>query len=115
MNKLDAVIRSVAAVAGPRPHFLNDPDNDRLLAIIMALAGELSSVYERLDSLEAVLASDFKLDRSKIDNFMPDADTAKARLDWQSAYVRRLLRILELELNELKDPGEELPGGMPRE
>jgi hypothetical protein len=109
MDKLEAVKRSVEATASARPHFLKDPDCDRLLAITLALAAELGTVYERLDTLEAVLAADHGLDRARLDRFEPDAATSKARLEWHDAFVRRVLRVLSQELNELKDSDAPLP------
>ena len=38
------------AAKGRRPQFLDDPDSDRLLAMIMALTGELAVLRERLDT-----------------------------------------------------------------
>jgi hypothetical protein len=37
---------------GKRPVYFNDPENDKLLAITMAVAGELSVLRERLDTIE---------------------------------------------------------------
>ena len=41
---------------GKRPVYFNDPECDKLLAIVMAVAGELAAVRERLDTLERIPA-----------------------------------------------------------
>jgi len=112
MNKLEAVIRSVSQTAGPRPHFFQDPDCDRLLDMTMALAAELSAVYERLDSLERILERNGGLKRAELDQFEPDADASRDRLAWDEAFVRRLLRVLSYELNQLKGPGDTIPAAI---
>ena len=37
---------------GRRPTYFDDPENDKLLAIVMALAGEVSVLRDRLDTVE---------------------------------------------------------------
>ncbi|WP_439534929.1 hypothetical protein [Polymorphobacter sp.] len=109
MDKLEAVKKSVAATAGPRPHFLKDPDSDRLLAMVLALAGELGTVYERLDTLESLLVSQGTVDIEKLNEMTLPGDAAKARLDWHEAMVRRILRVLALELQELAEDDSDIP------
>jgi len=102
MDKLDAVKRSVQETSGERPHFLKDPDTDRLLAMILALSGELATVYERLDTLERVLAEKHGLNRDDLDAYDPDEAVSKERLDWNTMLVERVLRVLSYELETLK-------------
>jgi hypothetical protein len=112
MNRLEAVKKSVAASAGPRPHFLKDPDSDRLLAMVLALAGELGTVYERLDTLETLLVAQGTVDAEKLNEMTLPGDAAAARLEWHEAMVRRILRVLALELQELVEDERDVPGPM---
>ncbi|MFN7173531.1 MAG: hypothetical protein ACK4MT_02310 [Thermaurantiacus tibetensis] len=110
MEKLDAVRKSVRTVAGQRPTFLDGADSDRLLAMVLALAAELASVYERLDTLERVLEGRVGLDRAELDGFEPDDAASRERMDWHEAMVERVLRVLSAELEALRDrPGTALP------
>lgn len=109
MNKLEAVKKSVGAIAGPRPHFLADPDSDRLLAMVLALAAELGTVYERVDSLEALLVAQGVVDPARLADLTLPGDAAQARLEWHDALVRRILRVLSHELAELADHPSEMP------
>lgn len=111
MNKLDAVKRSVAATAGPRPHFLDNPDCDRLLAMVLALAGELGTVYERLDSVERLLEAQHGFDRTALASYEPAPEASAERLEWHEALVRRVLRVLSAELAELDD-GQKPPSSL---
>ena len=45
-----------AAANGKRPYFFDNPDIDRLIAIVLAMAGELAVARERLDTVERLLA-----------------------------------------------------------
>jgi hypothetical protein len=106
MDKIDAVRKSIAETSGARPHFLNDPDSDRLLAMVLALSGELATVYERLDTLERVLEDKHGLKREDLEAYQPDDGVSKDRLDWSTMLVERVLRVLKYELNALeKDKG----------
>lgn len=107
MDKLQAVIESIAQSAGPRPHFLTDPDSDRLLAMVLALSGQLSTVYERLDTLERLLADKQILSPDEIDSYEPAPEVAQGRLAWNEIFVRRLLRVLSYELEALKESPDE--------
>ncbi|HYC05619.1 MAG TPA: hypothetical protein VED40_20165 [Azospirillaceae bacterium] len=86
---------------GRRPYFFQDPAADRLMAITMALAGELSVTRERLDTLERVLAGKGILAQEEIEAFRPDDDAKNARATLRNDYVRRVLRIIQAEFDEL--------------
>ena len=105
MDKLDAVRKSVAVTSGDRPHFFDNPDTDRLLAMILALSGELATVYERLDSLERVLERSGHLDRAAVEAFRPDDAATTDRMAWNEALVERVLRVISYELNTLRKQG----------
>ncbi|MBW4504596.1 MAG: hypothetical protein KME57_34885 [Scytonema hyalinum WJT4-NPBG1] len=40
---------------GKRPVYFEDPQTDKVLAIVMALIGEVSVLRERLDTIERLL------------------------------------------------------------
>lgn len=102
MDKIDAVRRSIEETSGARPHFLNDPDSDRLLAMVLALSGELATVYERMDTLERVLEDKHGLNRSDLETYTPDDSISAQRLEWSTMLVERVLRVLSYELNALE-------------
>ena len=103
MNDLELQKLVNAAASGKRPHFFGDADVDRLLAIVWAMAGELAVTRERLDTVERLLAARELLDRSAIDAYRPDAAAADERGRWQIEYIARLLRILQQDVDALKN------------
>ncbi|MCL2927841.1 MAG: hypothetical protein O4861_06900 [Trichodesmium sp. St16_bin4-tuft] len=56
---------------GKRPVYLDNTDNDQLLAIIMALAGEVSVLRERLDTIEKLLVAKGIMSLEDIENYQP--------------------------------------------
>ncbi len=86
----------------PRPYFFDDPAIDKVLAITMAVAGELAVTRERLDTLERVMMAKGALGPEEIEAFKPDAEADAARSQWRDDYVARILRVIEEELATLE-------------
>ncbi|WP_413163322.1 hypothetical protein ACL6C3_28625 [Capilliphycus salinus ALCB114379] len=91
----------VQTAKGQRPVYLNDPQQDKLLGIILALAGEVSVLRERLDTLEKLLETKGILSPAEIETYQPDEKTSEQREQWRTEYISRLLRILEEEIDGL--------------
>lgn len=108
-----------AAATGTRPYFFDNPDIDRLIAIVLAMAGELAVARERLDTVERLLARQGSLSRSDIDGFRPSADEATERGRWHLEFLARIFRVLQQEQELLQrgaaEPSaEELSGELAR-
>lgn len=86
---------------GRRPTFFDDSENDKLLAIVMALAGEVSVMRDRLDTVERLAERAGVLTQTAIEQHLPDAATTAAREAWRAAFVARLLRIVHVERESL--------------
>jgi hypothetical protein len=102
MDKLTAVRRAVADTAGERPAYFDDPDVDRVLAITMAVAGEVAVMGERLDTLERVLADKGVVLSAELEGYEPSDEVVRERLAWHEMFVARILRVVEQELEALK-------------
>lgn len=87
---------------GRRPYFHDDPAVDKVLAVAMALAAELSVTRERLDTVERILAAKGLLAQEEIDAWRPDEEAKAARAVLRNDYVRRVLRIVQQDLDELE-------------
>jgi len=88
---------------GRHPYFFENKAIDQLLAMVSALAGELSVVHERNDALERILESKGLLDRSEIDTFRPDVEaqverTNLARLDTPERYQTVITELADVNL-----------------
>ena len=102
---IDQVLSSVH-VKGKRPFFFKDPDVERVLNITMAVAGELAVARERIDTLERLLADKGVLEKDAVDSYVPDQEVAAARMEWDQAYIARILRIVHQEIAELEREGQ---------
>lgn len=102
MDPAEVLKLANAASRGKRPYFFENPDIDRLLAIVWALAGELAVTRERLDTVERLLARKALLERDEIENFRPSAPEAQERGQWHMEYLARLLRVLQQEIEALQ-------------
>jgi len=90
---------------GERPVFSHDPQVDKLLAITMALVGEVSVLRERLDTLERLAEAKGLLSQQEIESYRPDGQVAEEREQWRSEYIARVLRVVREEL-EAVEKGE---------
>ena len=79
---------------GSRPFFLDSPDSDKLLAMIVALLGEVSVVKERLDTHERLAAQGKVATPEEIENYAPDEAVEDEREAWRAAMLERVFRII---------------------
>jgi hypothetical protein len=103
---LDWIPLTGAKPAGKRPYFFDDPAVERVLAITMAVAQELAVTRERLDTVERLLERGTPFKRADIDAYMPSPVEATQRAEWQRMYIARVLRIVQQEIEALKNPDE---------
>ena len=85
---------------GRRPFFLEDPDNDKLLAMIAALAGEVSILHRRLIAHESVAEKKALFSAADIEAHEPAQEEVEALSRWRSEFLGRVFRILEYEVDE---------------
>lgn len=86
---------------GKRPIYFDDPQTDKLLTIILALAGEVSVLHERLDTLERLAEAKGLVNLEEIETYEPDERVAQEREQWRQAYLDRVLRVVREELETL--------------
>jgi hypothetical protein len=101
---LDWIPLTGAKPQGKRPYFFDDPAVERVLAITMAVAQEVSVLRERLDTIERLLEKNGSLKRGDIERYEPDPVSATERAEWQRMYIARVLRIVQQELEALHQP-----------
>ena len=101
-DALDPVALANQRALGKRPRFLDDPAVERVLSIAMAIAAELSVARERIDTLERLLAQRGILGAADIEAYVPDATVQAERNTWGRAYIARLLRIVDQDVQALQ-------------
>lgn len=86
---------------GPRPQFFNDPTSDKLLAMVMALAGEVSVMRDRNDTLERLIEAKGVVNKSEIDTYKPSKEVMLERDAWRQEYLSHILRIVDLDADDM--------------
>ena len=93
---------------GERPYFFADPNVDKVIAMVMGLAGEVAVMRDRLDTLERLLERTGALQRAEIEHYRPDAQVTAERAAWREAFLAEVLRIVEIEVEALAT-GDQAP------
>lgn len=86
---------------GKRPVYFDDPQTDKLLAIVMALTGEVSVLHERLDTIERLAQAKGLFSSEEIEAYEPDEQAIKEREQWRNEYIARVLRVVQEELEAI--------------
>lgn len=92
----------IARVAkGKRPQYFSDPAIDKLLSMTVSLMEELSVTRDRLDAVERLLERKRTLRRGEVERFVPDAAAAAERDSRRAAFIDRVMRVVQAELEEM--------------
>jgi hypothetical protein len=103
----DWIALTGAKPKGKRPYFFEDPAVERVLAILMAVTQELAVTRERLDTVERLLEKSGHLDRAQIEAYAPEPEAATARAHATRAYIARVMRIVQQEMEAINKPEHE--------
>ncbi len=79
---------------GRRAQFYDDPGVDQLMAIVVALTAEVSVAFERIDTLERLLAEAGTLAGGAVESFEPDAAASAERNAKREALIERVFQVL---------------------
>lgn len=101
---LDWIALSGKRAKGRRPEYFDDPAIDRLLSMVLALVGEVSVLRERLDTVERLLEARGGLSREDIERYAPDRVAGEERGLATKAYIARVLRGFQQELEAMQNP-----------
>lgn len=100
--QVDWVARAGARAKGARPKYLEDPASDRILSIVMALAGEVAVVKERLDTVERLLDAKGSITRADIEAYVPDRAAGHDRGLMHREFAARILRGVQQDMESLE-------------
>ena len=92
---------------GRQPQFFEDPSIDKLLAMIVALAGEMSVLGERLDTHERLAEAGLVATPEAIENYEPSATTEDQREASRAAMLSRVFRVIEVSAQIDRDAAEQ--------
>ena len=102
MTEIDWIARSGTRAKGARPKYFDDPAIDRLLSIVMALAGEVAVVKERLDTVERLLDAKGTISRADIKAYAPEPSAGHERGLMHREFAARILRGVQQDMESLE-------------
>ncbi len=102
-ESLDWITRAGAKAKGKRPAYFDDPALDRMLSMLTALVGEVSVLRERLDTIERLLEAQGTISRADVEAYSPDAQAGLERGVATRAYIARILRGVQPDMEALQD------------
>ena len=111
---LDWIARSGKRAKGRRPDYFDDPAIDRLLSMVLSLVGEVSAVRDRLDTVERLLDAKGTISREDIERYAPDRDSGEERGLATKAYIARIMRGFQQELEAMQQPDPPIMDGVDR-
>ncbi len=86
---------------GERPYFFEDPNVDKVIAMVMGLAGEVAVLHDRVDTMERLLEKKAGIKRTEIEKYKPTAKVTAERAAWREQFLSEVLRIVEIEQEAL--------------
>jgi hypothetical protein len=90
------------AVGPDRPSYFTHADIDRVMAILLALIAEVSSIRDRLDTHERIAAGGALPDTVAVEAYLPDDAVAAERETRHAATIRRLFRVITEDVEALR-------------
>jgi hypothetical protein len=97
------------AAKGKRPQYFEDPAVDKLHLMVMALIEELSVTRDRLDTVERLIEKHGLFEVNEVEDYFPDPKADAARTGRRIAYIRRVMKGITDEIENLRgqDPALE--------
>lgn len=86
---------------GERPQYFADPAIDKVLSITMALAGEVSVMRDRMDTIERLLANGQPVSPDAVDSYVASPEVRRQRDEIRETFLGNVLRIVHQEREEL--------------
>ena len=78
---------------GKRPQFFDDPAIDQVMTFFLELMTEVSTLRERVDTVERLLDRNGVVTRADVEEFRPDAAGERERAVWCDGFIRRVMRL----------------------
>jgi len=100
--------KTLRTAKGKKPQYFSDPATDKLLSIVISMAGELSVTRERLDTVERLLEEKKILHISEINHYQPSEEVDAIRAQHRAQFIETLLRVIEADFEEITRP--DMPG-----
>jgi len=88
---------------GQRPLYFQDPDIDRLLAMLMGLVGEVCVIRDRLDTVERLVQKHGLFSQKDIENFVLSEQVLHERARLRETLLGEVTRIVAGDIEDLQN------------
>lgn len=92
---------------GKRPVYLSDPTSEKILAMVMALAGEVSVMRDRMETMERLSEKSGGFSAEDIEQYVPSEEEKAAREKRRAEYLQRILRAVQEGIDDLGKPAKD--------
>lgn len=86
---------------GEPPRYFEDPEVGKVLAMVVALAGEMAVMRDRLDTVERLLDTGEPVTRESIERYAPTETVRSERDAWRQQFLSIVFRTLHEERERL--------------
>jgi hypothetical protein len=83
---------------GNRPWFLGEPQAERVLSMVLAVASEVGVLYDKLDTVARVAGQGKPFTLDDVERFPVSAEIEAEREAWRRGFLDRMFRILREEV-----------------
>jgi len=90
---------------GKKPVYF-DTTTDKLISMVLTLMGEVSVMRDRLDTVERLAAKKGVFALDDVENFDVNEEITKIRSERRAAYIARVLKSVQDELDALQQQGD---------
>ena len=105
MSEAKKPIKLPRTAKGKKPIYF-DSVTDKLLSMVLTLTGELSVTRDRLDTVERLIEKHKLFKQDDIDTFELTDAVNQVRSDRRAAYIARVLKSVQDELEGLQAQGD---------
>lgn len=94
---------SPPTIQDPRPQYFDDPNLDRVMAVVITMANELWVTKDRLMILERLLAKRGSVTPDEVDRYQPNDEEKKELEAARKAYISRVLSGLTIDPKPIEE------------
>jgi len=99
---------------GKKPVYF-DSTTDKLLSMVLTLMGEVSVMRDRLDTVERLAAKKGVFALDDVENYELSEEVNRVRGERRAAYIARVLKSVQDELDALQQQGDGMNVEMPQQ
>jgi len=103
---LDQNVKLKRKAKGQRPTYFENPEVDKLLAMLMGLVGEVSVMRDRLDTVERLAEERGLFNQVDIESYSPSQPVLAERAKNREIMLSEITRIISSEIEGLRSDGD---------